>query len=232
MASRDKARRSGDKERFKTLRNAATKMIKRDKIQGVITRLQKNPGPKQVWQEARSFLGRGCGMTFPECTTNTDPNDTAEHQNKFFISKIARLVASFTDGTEVPEPKPKAASKKKTFSFTFLNAGRVTQIIKSLKDTKAMGVDEIPTQVWKKGVVVLAGPIARVCNISLSSGIFPDIFKEAIVRPVFKRSGKDPRDPASYRPISILPSLSKILETAVRDALLDWLMLQGFIPDS
>ena len=95
-----------------------------------------------------------------------------------------------------------------------------------------MGVDEIPTQVWKKGVVVLAGPIARVCNISLSSGIFPDIFKEAIVHPVFKGSGKDPRDPGLYRPISILPSLSKILEIAVRDALLDWLMLQGFISDS
>ena len=58
-----------------------------------------------------------------------------------------------------------------------------------------MGVDEIPTQVWKKGVVVLAGPIAHVCNISLSSGIFPDLFKEAIVHPVFKGSGKDPRDP-------------------------------------
>ena len=95
-----------------------------------------------------------------------------------------------------------------------------------------MGVDEIPTQVWKKGVVVLAGPIARVCNISLSTGIFPDIFKQAIIHPVFKGGGKDPRDPGSYRPISILPSLSKILETAVRDALLDWLNLQGFIPDS
>ena len=232
MTSRDKARRSGDKERFKTLRNAATKLIKRDKIQGVITRLQKNPGPKQVWQEAKSFLGRGRGTTLPECTTNTDPNDTAEHQNKFFVSKIARLVSSFTAETEVPKSKPKATPKKKSFSFTFVTAGSVTRIIKSLKDTKAMGVDEIPTQVWKKGVVVLAGPIAHVCNISLSSGIFPDLFKEAIVHPVFKGSGKDPRDPGSYRPISILPSLSKILETAVRDALLEWLMLQGFIPDS
>ena len=95
-----------------------------------------------------------------------------------------------------------------------------------------MGVDVIPTQVWKKGVVVLAGPIARVCNISLITGIFPDIFKQAIIHLVFKSGGKDPRDPGSYRPISILPSLSKILEIAVRDALLDWLKLQGFIPDS
>ena len=49
---------------------------------------------------------------------------------------------------------------------------------------------------------------------------------------MFKGKGKDPHDPGSYRPISILPSLSKILEIAVQDALLDWLMQQDFIPDS
>ena len=246
MASRDKARKSGNLEQFKILRNTANKLIKRDKIQGVIKRLQKNPGPQQVWREAKSVLGRGRGMTLPECTTNMDPNETAKHQNEFFINKIARLTASFPsesnlhvaseedapeddDLREVPESKPKA---KKNFSFTFVTAGSVTRIVKNLKNTTAMGVDEIPTQVWKKGVVVLAGPIAHVCNISLSTGIYPDIFKQAIIHPIFKGSGKDPRDPGSYRPISILPSLSKILETAVRDALLDWLKLQGFIPDS
>ena len=60
-----------------------------------------------------------------------------------------------------------------------------------------------------------------VCNMSLHVGIFPDIFKQAIITPVFKGNGKDPHDPGSYRPISILPVLSKILEIAVRDALLD-----------
>ena len=45
-------------------------------------------------------------------------------------------------------------------------------------------------------------------------------------------NGKDPHNPGSYRPISILPSLSKILEIAVQNALQDWLKLQGFVPDS
>ena len=96
--------------------------------------------------------------------------------------------------------------------------------MKRLKNTKASGVDEIQVQVWKKGIAVLAGPIAHICNISLSQGIFPEIFKQAIIQPVFKGSGKNPREPGSYRPISILPSLSKILELTVRDALLEWLL--------
>jgi hypothetical protein len=118
------------------------------------------------------------------------------------------------------------------FSFKFVTAGDITRIIKDLKNTKAEGVDDIPTEVWKKGVVVLAGPIARLCNISLSTGVFPDLFKKALVHPVHKGSGKDHREPGSYRPISILPALSKILEIVVRDALYGWLDMKGVLPDS
>ena len=269
MAFRDEARKAGNHECFKRLRNTATKLVKRDKIQGVLRRLKKNPGPQSVWQEAKSVLGHGRGTNLPECTTNTSPNNTAEHQNEFFVNKIARLVDSIpklsANVKEVPKvsggisgeisgeisggppslsatetasdkknlmSNPDAMGNEKTFNFSFVTPGSVTKIIRRLKNTKALGVDKIQTEVWKKGVAVLAGPIARICNISLSTGIFPDIFKQAIIHPVFKENGKNPRDPGSYRPISILSSLSKILEIAVRDALLDWLMLKGFIPDT
>ena len=52
------------------------------------------------------------------------------------------------------------------------------------------------------------------------------------MHPVFKGNGKNPREPESYRPISILPSLSKILEKIVRDALLDFLIEYDILPDS
>ena len=72
-----------------------------------------------------------------------------------------------------------------------------------------MGTDKIQTEVWKKGLAVLAGPIAHICNISISVGVYPTMFKEAIVHPVFKKG--NPHAPGSYRPISILPSLRKYL---------------------
>ena len=101
-----------------------------------------------------------------------------------------------------------------------------------MKNTKATSVDRIPTEVRKKSVTVLAGPISRICNLSLSTGIYPNLFKEAIVHPIYKGVGKDPRDPGSYRPISILPSLSKILEIVVRDALLVWPKERNVLPES
>ena len=84
----------------------------------------------------------------------------------------------------------------------------------------------------KLGVEILAGPIARLINLSLSTGKVPKLFKKAIVHPVFKGGYKNLRVPGSYRPIAILPALSKILETVVRDALLKLLEQKNILPQS
>ena len=71
-----------------------------------------------------------------------------------------------------------------------------------------------------------------LCNVSMASGVVPNLFKKAIVHPVYKGKGKDPRDPGSYRPVAILPSISKVLEVAVREALLSWFEQTGFLPET
>jgi hypothetical protein len=87
--------------------------------------------------------------------------------------------------------------------------GLIAKIIRGLKNTEAMGIDDIPTSVFKKGVEVLAGPISHLVNRSLT-----EAFKVGKVFPVFK--GKQRKDPSSYRQVSILPALSKVLETSVK----------------
>ena len=154
------------------------------------------------------------------------------------MRKVEDLVASLSQKTnnvkDIPKEKENEPSEENDnpFSFRYVTAGDVTRIIKSLNNTKAEGIDNIPTDVLKKGVTVLASPIARLCNLSLSTGVFPEKFKEAIVHPVHKGHGKDHREPSSYRPISILPALSKVLEVVVRDALLDYLEAKNVLPDS
>ena len=53
-------------------------------------------------------------------------------------------------------------------------------------------------------------PLTHIFNHSLSQGIFPDLFKMAKVNPIFKKD--DPHEISNYRPISLLPSISKVLE--------------------
>ena len=61
-----------------------------------------------------------------------------------------------------------------------------------------------------KQVIDIARPLAHIFNVSFSSGVFPDALKIARVVPVFK--GGDHSKSVNYRPISILPCISKILE--------------------
>jgi hypothetical protein len=103
-----------------------------------------------------------------------------------------------------------------SFHFKFANAKRTSEAIKGLNNTKALGTDGIPTSVLKKGVEVLAGPISHLVNRSLAKGRVPAAFKIGLVHPIHKGKGKPREDPGSYRPVSILPAMSKVLETIVK----------------
>jgi hypothetical protein len=65
-------------------------------------------------------------------------------------------------------------------------------------------------------VEVLAGPISHLVNRSLAEGRVPKVFKVGKVFPVYKGKEKAREDPASYQPVSILPAMSKVLETSVK----------------
>ena len=67
----------------------------------------------------------------------------------------------------------------------------------------------------KDGARILVQPISELCNLSLTLGSFPDACKIAKVKPLFTKGSK--MDPTNYRPISLLPLLSKVFERVVPD---------------
>jgi hypothetical protein len=93
-------------------------------------------------------------------------------------------------------------------------------------------VDEIPTSVLKKGVEFLAGPISHLVNRSLAEGTVPDQFKIGRVHPIHKGKAKPWEDPGLYRPVSILPALSKVLESLVKGDLEGHLKRVNGLPGS
>jgi hypothetical protein len=105
-------------------------------------------------------------------------------------------------------------------------------MIKGLNNTKALGMDCIPTSMLKKGVEVLAGPISHLVNRSMANGRVPAAFKIRKVHPIHKGKGKLREDPASYRPVSIQPALSKVLESHLKDNLKDQLRKVNGLPGS
>jgi len=95
---------------------------------------------------------------------------------------------------------------------------------KLIKDSssKQCELDSIPTWLLKSLHSVFAPILASLINISLSQAHLPDTHKCAIIRPRFKKPGLDPSDPASYRPISNLSFISKLVERVVHRQLFNY----------
>ena len=93
---------------------------------------------------------------------------------------------------------------------------------KSLESNKGEGLDEIHVNIVKSVFDLIKDPLHFIFNLSLKQGIFPNELKLARVIPVFK-SGDDSLV-SNYRPISILPCLSKILERIMYNRLYSFLL--------
>jgi hypothetical protein len=107
------------------------------------------------------------------------------------------------------------------FAFSEIGVEEVTAGLRNLKISKTTDIDTIPSRALKIAADIIAPSITWIFNLSLQTGIFVDAWKKAWVSPIYK-SG-DRRLCESYRPISILPVISKILERSVFDQLYKFL---------
>ena len=89
-------------------------------------------------------------------------------------------------------------------------------MLEALDVTKATGSDKIPAQLIKKTASVIAPSLCKLFSKSLSTGSFPQNWKEANVVPVFKKGKAECTE--NYRPIS-LPSLAGIQSLGAKDRL-------------
>ena len=104
-------------------------------------------------------------------------------------------------------------------SFNEVSNDVIKSYITSLSSNKAI-TDQIPLRVIKSILPIIIPSITHIVNLSLSTGQFPDSCKLAVVTPIFK--GGDCSDPNDYRPISILPIISKCIEFCVNGQLTDY----------
>ena len=97
----------------------------------------------------------------------------------------------------------------------------IEKIIAELKNTKSTGMDYVNTWVIKLIAKEMLPAITHIVNLSISKQQFPQSWKMAKVVPLLKKG--DPLQPKNYRPVSLLPIFSKILEKAVFTQLVGYL---------
>ena len=98
---------------------------------------------------------------------------------------------------------------------------QVEKIISSLSNSSAFGLDQIDTSIVKlvKGEIVPA--ITHIINLSITTRKFPTTWKKTKVVPLHKK--EDQLNPKNYRPVAIVPILSKILERVIFNQMVQYL---------
>lgn len=87
------------------------------------------------------------------------------------------------------------------------------RIIKGLKNTTSSGYDDITTKILKIIAPFISRPLTHIINLSFEDGYFPDQLKLTVIKPLHKKN--DRTDPNNYRPIALIPIVSKIFEKAM-----------------
>ena len=209
---------------YKTHRNLYQKAIRTAKKQHYGNKIRANSGnPKKTWETLNEILGRKTGAeSIDKININgipvTTPINIASHFNDFF-TKI---------GTKISEsvlPVMKNAEDYVVYDHVFpdMNLTNTTpehilKIIKGMQPKNSNDIDGQSTKLIKLIGLEISCPLAHIFNLSLSSGNFPSKLKQCRVIPIFKSGSRLECD--NYRPISLLNSISKVLEKIVCEKLI------------
>ena len=94
--------------------------------------------------------------------------------------------------------------------MAFVSENSILTILKATHVSKAVSIDNLSGHFLKDGAKFLSKSISDFCNLSITSEKFPDICKVAKLKPLYKKGSLT--EPCNYRPISLLPLISKVIE--------------------
>ena len=111
--------------------------------------------------------------------------------------------------------------KPSTLFSLIISEKYIQNTLNALDISKATGLDGLSARFLKISSQTISKPLMKIINLSIQQGQYPSLFKMAKVTPIYKKGSKS--DKNNYRPISILPVLSKIIEKHVSDNLKQYL---------
>ena len=212
---------AGLRDKFKSMRAQIKKLLRESRdhfYDSIVTGFRFNP--KRLWSVLK--LNSKC-HPIPEhvsmatvLDSSTDQSQNSPRVNADTPAGIADLfnryfASVFTIDSAVE--KTACIRSDTVISDLTLNESTVLAALKALEVGKATGPDEIPAKLLKETASVIAPSLCKIFNKSLQLGSLPSDWKLANVVPVHKKGAKDHVE--NYRPISLLPIVSKVFERCV-----------------
>ena len=214
--------------RYKSYKNKLTSILRQCEKEYYSNLLEESKqNIKETWKIVNKLLNKKSTKN-PSYSSEYKNNGStipgnkniAEHFNQFFVNIGPTLAKNIL----------KCSSKYKSFlgdrveETVFLNPvtdDELLTIVHKCKSKASKGYDGIDMNLVKKIIPFILVPLKHICNSSLEQGVFPEDMKIARVIPLFK-SGDD-QTVSNYRPISLLPQFSKILENIFNSRIMNFL---------
>ena len=176
--------------------------------------------PKRLWRSVDRLLGRG------RLAASILPYRPMRTAIMYFANKV-ETVRRATADSSLPTFTRLTSSSLSTFRSTTVD--EVSSFIRRFPN-KSSAADPIPNSVRKDVADHVALYIVHLFNTSTAVGQFPSCFKRAFITPMVKKAGLEKEDVQSYRPISNLSVLSKLMERLIARRLIDYIRDANLLP--
>lgn len=215
------AKRTGDFSKYKRARNKTLESLRLAKRRYLLQLSPKHP--KRFWKTMK-FLNRRV-KSVPTLNNDSEiacsSRDKANMLNIFFANCFNTIFPPLSASATLPHSNPSEE--------ILCTEDEVFHLLSSLDVTKASGPDGISPKMLKYTAASVTPIITKLFNLSITSGKIPLRWKQAHVVPIPKTSVAT--SPSCYRPISLIPVISKVLERHVSNLIMDHLNQNDLICD-
>ena len=208
-----------DHQLLQSYKRLVRNSLRRARQDTIVTTLEENRvNPKRFWRCLNKNFALGKKSSCRECVRIRNDEgkiiegvEMANYLSEYYATNGEKLAKAFID--DDPPFDLCEAQKTADFTFRFVPLEIVEKYIRDIKVCKSSGIPNLSSMLVKDAFRVLSVELTHIINESLRTATFPDAWAVGSITPIPKEG--DTLDPGNWRPITILPLPSKLLEKAV-----------------
>lgn len=216
-------------KRYRNIYNSLIRRSRKDYYHHNLNIFKRNP--KKTWSILKEAMGVEKGIQNEINDINVGGisiSDKAQMSEEFnlFFSQIGKQISNSIQPTTVdPLSYINVPNNIPNLEFFPCSPAQIVTLVKNFENKSSPDLDGISINLLKKVIIEISVPLSHIFTLSLSQGVFPELFKTVRVVPIFKSGDRSSCD--NYRPISLVKTMSKILEKIVQISLVNHLELNN-----
>ena len=214
-----KLNREEDHQLLRDQKRLVRNALKSARQETVVACLEENrTNPKRFWRCLNRNFALGKGSNTKRCLRLKDHqgnilegDNMVNYLGTFYATNGEKLAEAFKNDDQPFDIND--VKKQANFSFRFVPLSVLERYIKDIVICKSSGITNLSSMLVKDAFKVLSVELTRIINESIQTSTFPKAWTVGSITPIPKEG--DSLDPGNWRPISILPLPSKLLERAI-----------------